>query len=221
LVFLTGAVPAATFGQDIHGIPAPALKLLMQGARRSAALNTIGVDTNTLLQSWPTYNRPDFQAIAAPILRFAREVRMTIGPGAAYQHGDELHTRHFHKIYARLTHEPAEDEPGIISTLRHSLQQVDWQLSGPYSFLTRQGLDIQLDVNPPAEVKKCLARDFEHRVDRLCQQKWPEHTLPLDWPLLRSLLRKKHWAPAAKKVLLQLFPHFLPTRSWMHARGIP
>jgi hypothetical protein len=105
--------------------------------------------------------------------------------------------------------------------LRHALQQVDWQLSGPYSFITRQGLDIQLDVNPPAEVEKCLARDFEHRVDRLCQQKWPEHTPPLDWPRLRSLLRRKQWAPTAKKVLLQLLPHFLPTRSWLHARGHP
>jgi hypothetical protein len=114
----------------------------MQGARQSASLSAIGVDTNTLLQSWPTASRPDYQAVAAPILRYAREVWMTVGPGSAYQHGDELLPSHFHKFYAILAYELADDEPGIFAALRRALQQVDWQLAGPYTMLTRGGIEI-------------------------------------------------------------------------------
>jgi hypothetical protein len=81
LLFHAGVMPAATFGVDIHGMPPKSLRILMQGARRQCAHTPIAVPTSMALYAWRTDTRPDFMAIAAPILRYAREVWTAIGPG--------------------------------------------------------------------------------------------------------------------------------------------
>jgi hypothetical protein len=73
-VFYGGALPAATFGMELHGLTSGQLKNLMQGARQTAPLRQMGVPTDLLLFQFSVYQRPDYLDVAAPLLRYCREL---------------------------------------------------------------------------------------------------------------------------------------------------
>jgi hypothetical protein len=99
-IFYGGAVPAATFGIEIHGLSDRQLRDLMSGARTVAPVRQIGVATDLLLFQHPVTHRPDFMDVAQPLLRYGREIWQSYGTASGTTHGDELTPAELHKVYA-------------------------------------------------------------------------------------------------------------------------
>jgi hypothetical protein len=163
LIVTAGVVPAATFGIEIHGLPDKSFQVLMHGARQACALTPIGVPTTLCVYAWRSEARPDFKALAASVLRYAREVWMAVGPGRQYAHGDELTRPELTTFFARFqaTAHTGLDLSGVLGHLQVSLKQLHWQLLSPTTMLTRQDTELDLTVNSPAEIRTCLISAFE------------------------------------------------------------
>jgi hypothetical protein len=174
-----------------------------------------------VLYAWNTTARPDFIAATAPNFRYAREVWMAVGPGDAYAHGDERAAQELRRVYDKFQASALMNIrlPGILGHLQAALPEFGWELHTATIFLTQDNLELDLKLNPPAEVQASLVTVFEAKLDRVHQTRHPPETPWFDWPRLRRFLRShcSHWRPAYKSVLLQLFAGHIPTRSWAHA----
>jgi hypothetical protein len=84
--------------------------------------------------------------------------------------------------------------PGIMGHLQTALHELGWELHTATSFLTQDSLELDLKLNPPAEVQACLVRAFEARLDRAHQNRHSPDTPWLDWPLLLRFLRSSQFA---------------------------
>jgi hypothetical protein len=110
---------------------------------------------------------------------------------------------------------------GILGVLWQTLKEIGWAFYTPTSFITKDDIEIDLAINPPAEVKASLTKAFEARLDELHQGRLLAGTPPLDWGRLRTALRSRRWQPAAKGVLLQAYSGHLVSRTWAFKQGYP
>jgi hypothetical protein len=126
LIYQAGVQPAATFGADVHGLSAEAVQVLLKGARQVSTVQPMGVPTTMILYAWQTASRPDFVAATAPIVRYAREIWMSAGPGHLYAHGDELTAVEIRKVFGRFQTSALMQIPipGIMGHLQTALHDL-------------------------------------------------------------------------------------------------
>jgi hypothetical protein len=227
-IFFAGIKPGAMYGIELYEPHHKAVTELDAGAAASIALRPIGVSHFLTLMSVQTASLPGYLAVAAPIMRLAREIWTTVGTQEHTEaQGDALTPKELVDLWWEIQKAPGNThhmEQGPIRALEAALKKLRWTLTGPTSITTYEGTKLDLTVGTPAMLQHYLVEAYE-TIQNLKAQQYLEkrELLPddcsIDWNRVRTILKNRKVKVKVKNTLLQLLCGTPPTRAWLNKHG--
>jgi hypothetical protein len=190
--------PAVTYASEIQGLTHTTLAVLEKGARAAVPYSALVVPKSLGLYAVPTTKLPLYDQFVVPLLRWAKEVWLVLGPGHHLApQGDDCTLDEprssWRQVNAGLlgTRDSESNLFPPLAPLQFSLQKLQWKFPGPTTFLIATGTQLDISVLPPAQLKTYMAHDVDGIRDSYHEFKHgpQDNNLSLDWHFLRAALR--------------------------------
>ena len=147
-------MPGSLYGAEHLDIPNSALNTLRRQLASTLGSKPMGVNTLIKLLPTETVNDPYFKAKSAPILRWAREVWLSLGPPSKYRHSDVLSGLELHRIANILKKTQPGDLPqGPLRALGSALKWFGWTMDQAFLIKCHKGLTLDLTAGSPAMLR--------------------------------------------------------------------